>query len=260
MARIKALSTAQVTRERYSTKLDLFAREFQTEDKLRKVVADLFRKMGHEGVRITHGCNEKGKDIIFYCEGPLGEKRLFACVIKNGPITGQAEDLRCGAPTLVHRILQSVVNQIQEAFNEPLASGKGADQWVDTVYVISPYECPPTTVDSVKGTLQRSGQITFVCGQALLELFADHWREFLWFESTVLLSYLSALRKGLEEDYALATLILRKSFLENSPGSLSELYVEPTFQRELEIHAINGQQLISICCRASEKTAKSRST
>jgi hypothetical protein len=113
----------------YSTKLDLFAREFQTEDKLRRVLADLLRKIGHEGVRITHGTNEKGKDIVFYCDGPLGEKRLFACVVKNGPITGQAEDLRTGAPTLVHRILQGVINQIQEAFSEPLPSGRGVDQW-----------------------------------------------------------------------------------------------------------------------------------
>src|SRR6266550_7716039 len=83
----------------YATQLDLFAREFQTEDHLRRVVADLFRKMGHVGVRITHGANEKGKDIVFYSSGPLEEKRLFACVIKNDPITGKADDHRHGAPT-----------------------------------------------------------------------------------------------------------------------------------------------------------------
>jgi len=248
MAQSNAPTLAQqrISQSGYSTRLDLFAREFQNEDKLRRVVADLLRKIGHEGVRITHGPNEKGKDIVFYCNGPLGEKRLFACVIKNSPITGQAEDVQRGAPALVHRILQGVLNQIQQAFNEPLASGKGTDQWVDTVYVISPYECSPTTIDSVKGALQRSGQITFVCGQSLLELFADHWREFLWFESTVLLSYLSALRKGLEEDYALATLILRKSYLENSPGSLSELYVQPTFHRELKSYTITGHHSLNL--------------
>ena len=245
-SKLRRAALQRVPETSYSTKLDLFACEFGTEDKLRKVVADLFRKMGHEGVRIPHGPNEKGKDIVFYCNGPLGEKRLFACVVKNSPITGQAEDLRAGAPTLVNRILQSVVNQVQQAFNEPLPSGKGIDQWVDTVYVISPYECSPTTIDSVKGTLQRSGQITFVCGQTLLELFAEHWREFLWFESTVLLSYLSALRKGLEEDYALANLILRKSYLANSPGSLSELYVEPTFLRELKTHRLIGQHGLNL--------------
>ena len=219
----------------HTTKLDLFTKEFQSEDKLRRVIADLFRKMGHTGVRITHGTNEKGKDIVFYSSGPLGEKRLFACVIKNDPITGQAEDFKTGAPTIVHQI-QGVINQINAAFSESLADGRGADQRVDSVYVITPYECPIATVDSVKSCLQRGGQIAFICGQELLELFAEHWPEFLWLESNVLLSYLSALRKGLDDDYALANLILRKSYFANTPGGLTDLYVTPAFQRRLNTY------------------------
>jgi len=218
--------------DHYVPKLDLFAKEFKSEAHLRTVLADLLRKMGHTGVRITHGATEKGKDIVFYSEGPLGEKRLFACVVKNEPITGQAEDLTSGAPTLVHRI-QGVLNQTESAFSEPLANGRGTDERVDTVYIISPYECSQPTIDSVKTRLQRSGQITFKCGSELLDLFAKHWPEFLWFGSTVLLSYLSVLRKGLEEDYALASLILQKSYLATSPGSLADLYVEPEFYADL---------------------------
>jgi hypothetical protein len=230
----------------YATQVDLFAREFQSEDHLRKVVADLFRKMGHAGVKITHGPNEKGKDIIFYSSGPLGEKRLFACVVKNDPITGRADDHHAGAPTIVNTA-RTVTNQIQAAFNEPLPDAKGADAWVDSVYVISPYESSPAAVDSVKTTLQRSGQIFFICGQALLELFAKHWPEFLWFESTVLVSYLSALRKNIESDYALANLILQKSaYLEASSSSSFDLYVKPTFYRELRPHRLTIQELLTI--------------
>jgi hypothetical protein len=218
--------------DHYVPKLDLFAKEFKSEAHLRTVLADLLRKMGHTGVRITHGATEKGKDIVFYGEGPLGEKRLFACVVKNEPITGQADDLTSGAPTLVHQI-QGVLNQTESAFSEPLANGRGTDERVDTVYIISPYECSQPTIDSVKTRLQRSGQITFKCGPELLDLFAKYWPEFLWFGSTVLLSYLSVLRKGLEEDYALASLILQKSYLATSPGSLADLYVEPEFYAEL---------------------------
>lgn len=243
--------------DQYVTKLALFAREFQLEDRLRRVVADLLTKMGHKGVRITHGPNEKGKDIVFKAPGPLGEMKLFACVVKNTPITGQAEDLISGAPTIVHRVQQGVLNQIQQAFNEPLPNGRGADELVDGVYVISPYECPTTAIDSVKASLQRSGQIRFVCGRELLELFADHWPEFLWFESSVLLSHLSALRKGLQDDYALAGLILRKSFLAASPSGLADLYVEPRFHRELkhyqcsEIPVLN-LRLLEGTCRLAE--------
>src|ERR1700723_3997635 len=109
---------------RYTTQIELFAREFRDEPHLRGVLADLFRKMGHSGVRITHGAGEKGKDIVFYSEGPLGERRLFACVVKHKAITGQANDHKTGAPTLVDE-LQTVVNQIQSAFSEPLPDGKG---------------------------------------------------------------------------------------------------------------------------------------
>jgi hypothetical protein len=57
---------------------------------------------------------------------------LFACVIKNDPITGKADDHRHGAPTIVS-VARTVVNQIQAAFNEPLSGTKGADEWVDSV-------------------------------------------------------------------------------------------------------------------------------
>ncbi len=231
----------------HSTQVDLFAQEFQSEDHLRRVVADLFRKMGHVGVRITHGANEKGKDIIFYRSGPLDENRLFACVVKNDPITGQADDHLSGAPTIVHSITRGVINQIQMAFDEPFPSAKATDEWVDCVYVISPYDCSSAAMDSVKTALQRSGQITFVCGQKLLELFAKYWPEFLWFESTVLVSYLSALRKNIEADHALANLILQKSaYLEASPSSLFDLYVEPTFYRKLSIYRLAVQERLTV--------------
>lgn len=234
-----------VTRGGYVSQLELFAREFKSEAQLRKVLADLLRKMGHTGVRITHGTNEKGKDIVFYSQGPLGEQRLFACVVKNEPITGQVDNHTSGAPTLVRQI-QGVLNEIESAFAEPLPNGRGTEEWVDSVYVISPYECTSATIDSVKTRLQRGGQISFKCGSELLDLFAKHWREFLWFESTILLSYLSVLRKGLEEDYALANLILQKSYLAASPGSLSDLYVEPKFYRELREFRVAGEHSLNL--------------
>lgn len=218
--------------EQYTGQIELFAREFRDEAHLRRVLADLFLKMGHSGVRITHGPGEKGKDIVFYCDGPMGERRLFGCVVKAQPINGRADDHKNGAPTLVDE-LQTVVNQVNSAFTEPLADGKGRDEWVDSVYVISPYDCATSTIDSVKTRLQRSGQIKFVCGSDLMDLFVRHWRDFLWFGSSILVSYLSTLRKGLEENYALAGLILGNPYLGESPSSWTDLYVAPQFHREL---------------------------
>jgi hypothetical protein len=242
-----ASSGKQRTTDRlvHSTRLDLFAQAFPTEDYLRTVLADLFRKMGHTGVRITHGSNEKGKDIVFYREGPLHEKKFFACVVKNAPLTGQAEDHRNGAPTIVAAITQGVLNQITSAFNEPAPDNKGGEERFDTVYVISPYECSVAARDSVKGSLERSGQIHLICGQQLLELFIAHWPEFLWFESAVLTSYLSALHQNADSDRELANLILQKSYLQSAANSILDRYVEPTCYRDLRPRQLVIDELMS---------------
>jgi hypothetical protein len=219
----------RVKSEPYLTKLDRFAREFDSEDTLRRVLADLFRKMGHHGVQITHGSAEKGKDIIFFSTGPMGEDKVFACAVKNQAISGRADDAE-GAMT--------IANQARQALDAPIPNGKGINLWIDTVYIISPYECALTTMESVRSTLERSRQIDFLCGQRLLELFARHWPEFLWFESTILLSYLSALRNGVTDDYALANLVLQKALLARAPGTIKERYVQPTLRRELSNTAL----------------------
>ncbi len=211
-------------KEPYRTKLDLFAQEFDSEDKLLKVLSDLFRKMDHEGVQITHGAAENGKDIVFFARGPLKERKVFACAVKNRPISGRADDPN-GAMT--------IVNQARQALESPISDGKGGDLWIDTVYIITPYECAPATMNSVKDTLKRHGQIEFLCGQRLLELFAEYWPEFLWFESSILSSYLNELRSGLTDDYELAKLVLQKAFLAAAPGTIKQRYVEPTLGREL---------------------------
>jgi hypothetical protein len=223
----------------YQTKLDRFARGFESENHLRRAIADLLGRMKYTGVRITHGALEKGKDIVFYHDGPFGEKRLFACVVKREPITGQADDHKNGAPTIVNAVVQGVINQIHSALDSPIADGRGKEERVDSVYVISPYECPPTTIESVKEQLQRSGQIHFFCGHALLELFLKHWEDFLLFDSNVLLSYLTGLRRGLNDDRALVNMILRKPFLGKPLASPLDRYVEPQFIREIHPIQLN---------------------
>ncbi len=214
------------SKQAYTTDLDRFAHEFDSEDKLRRVITDLLGKMGREEVRITHGQIERGKDIVFYAKGGMDEKRLFACVIKNQPITGNVESLS-GAKV--------VLSQAEQAFDEPYVNLKGVEERVDCVYIISPYECSTTAIESIKTRLQRLGQVDFFCGRKLLDLFVQHWPEFLLFESGLLLSYLSNLRAGLEEDRALMNLVMRKANLSEAPRSFSETYIQPTFCRSFSI-------------------------
>lgn len=72
--------------------LKRFAESFKSEDELRKHVATLLTKMRTQGVQITHGTQEYGKDIIFYAPDAFNNWVLNACVIKNTKITGSADD------------------------------------------------------------------------------------------------------------------------------------------------------------------------
>src|SRR5438105_3699177 len=90
-----------------------FSREFDTEEGLRNALATLLRRMGRDEVRITHGGNEKGKDIVFYGPSGLLERSLFACVVKNERIVGSITS-RTSAKAVLH--------QAEQAFSEPFVN------------------------------------------------------------------------------------------------------------------------------------------
>jgi hypothetical protein len=182
--------------------LGRFAQEFRDEAHLRSVLRDLLTRSGAKGVRITHGTNEHGKDIVFYKEGGLSKDVLYACVVKKDRITGRA-DSSGGA--------QTVLNQALQALNEPYtdpATGKEAK--VHSVYIVCPNECTPEAVESIKQQLrEQARRIEFICGIDLLTLFQENWPDFLRFESAVLTRYLSTLSAGLSVDNALISLLTR---------------------------------------------------
>jgi hypothetical protein len=112
--------------------LTQFARVFQDEEALRKSIATLFRHRSDvTGVEITHGSLERGKDIVFYAYDPVGERKLHACVIKHGKITGSADSDR-GA--------LNVLTQVTQALENPYLNPAGQNDDVSQVYVMTPHE------------------------------------------------------------------------------------------------------------------------
>jgi hypothetical protein len=60
--------------------LHRFAEAFKSEDDLRKHLAALSNKMPHtQGVQITHGAQEYGRDIVFYAPDGFDNWQLNAC-------------------------------------------------------------------------------------------------------------------------------------------------------------------------------------
>ena len=185
----------------------------------------LLRKMGREDVRITHGASEKGKDIVFYGPSGLLERSLFACVVKNERIVGSI-----GNRTSAKEVLQ----QAEQAFSEPFVNpNNGQLERVKGVYIISPHESPQSAVESIASELNRRGPVEFFCGSRLFGLFSDYWKEFLLFDSSLLVSYLSSLKSALNRDQHMIELFIRNSLLSEVPHEFREMYVQQTFSHRL---------------------------
>lgn len=207
-----------------SPTLDLhkFSEAFKSEDDLRKKLQVLLTRMPRtQGVEITHGTQEYGKDIIFYSPDGFDEWVLNACVVKNEKISGSADD-SAGARNIFH--------QVEQALDTPLVKSTGEEVRVARVYVISPFDCPQTTMRSIQGKLMaRSGQVDFLCGYRLLEKFAKYWAEFIAFESTLLGSYVASLQRGFDESDPVNFLMAQHNILAGAGKTLGAVYVRQGF-------------------------------
>ena len=205
--------------------LTSFANSFKSEAHLTQILVELLRRMGREGVQNLHGQQEFGKDIIFYAPGGFHERRLYACVVKNFKLTGGMDSDR-GVRTVFH--------QAEAAFDTPVTTPKGHAEYVESVYIIAPFDCTQVAMAAIREKLQeRSGQVTFLCGAALLELFICHWPDFVLFDSGTLTKYLSGLPSTFATDSALTNLVRRYTLLSDAVKPLTQVYVQRDFHEVL---------------------------
>lgn len=213
---------------RLTGELERFQSLFSNESELTKTLASLLRRLPNiSGVQITHGPRELGKDIVFYSSGPLAEKRLNACVVKNIKISGSV-DSKTGAMTILH--------QVQQALDNPYITGTGTPEQVSFVYVINPFELSQTATQSIQGSLAKHcGQVSFLCGGNLLDLFKEYWPEFLVFESGILGAYVASVYRQIEKDDPVSTLIEQQALIATVAVSFKEVYVRQTFMQEFTL-------------------------
>jgi len=67
------------------------------------------------------------------------------------------------------------------------------------VYVMAPYDCSQSTMDSIDERLKKES-VTFFCGAKLVDLFKENYPELLVFNSSLLSSYVAKLKRGLDDD------------------------------------------------------------
>jgi NACHT domain len=216
---------------------------FPSEALLQQAIARLLIRMPDiTGVQILQGTQEIGKDIIFYIRGGFGESVLCACVVKNKKITGDAGKSE-GART--------ILLQTQQAFDSPHLDASGRDVYVERVYIVTPFDLPPATISSISGRLrERAGQIIFIGGTTLLDLFKKYWPDFLADEANTTENYLGLLAKKYEEDNVLPK-IASQYHLGEIDAASKKIYVQQILHREIYSYCSGDVLIKSIPNKAS---------
>jgi hypothetical protein len=201
--------------------IERFANSFPNEYVLQERLETLFSKIPSvSGVKILQGTQEYGKDLVFYERGTCGERRLIACVVKNDKISGSIS-AQSGA--------SRVLFQVRQALKNAYVGAKGEAEFVNHVYVITPWPCSQEAMNSIKGELESAkGQVQFVCGRDLFDLFHQFWPSYIYFESNLLSLYLATVEQ-LDENSAFANLMTRGGFVVEGIASLSRIYIPQSF-------------------------------
>lgn len=212
-----------------------FAGAFENETALTRAIADLLRRMGREAVQVCHGVQEYGKDIVFYVPDGFGKPGLQACVIKNTKISGDmASDDG----------IRTVLNQAQTALSTPWINGRGEEESIESVYIISPYECSQGSMRAISRDLvHRLGQVKFICGSDLFDAFAHYWPDFVLFESGTLTKYLSSVPKTVTIDSTVTSLVHRYANMSSDVKPMSQVYVHRDFREVLLAFSIGDKSL-----------------
>lgn len=157
-------------------------RKISQEANLREVLMNLFDRMGLQPV-LTHGSIEHGKDIVCCETNAFSVTEWSAFVVKRGKITGATS----GSASL-----QTILNQVSEAFIHPYADAKSARKVrINKVFVVSNDEILPTAREKIpeKAASLPNGaapNISFMDGADLVTLLDEYWPEFWDTRSEVL--------------------------------------------------------------------------
>jgi hypothetical protein len=200
--------------------------EFTTESVLQQAIAGLLARLPNvEGVQITQGARELGKDIIFVSKGPLGESLMCACVVKNHAITGNVDSSK-GART--------VLFQAQQALDTPFVDGSGHDSWIHRVYIVTPCTMSQESLASIRGRLaEKSGNTVFIFGSELFELFKKWWPDFMPEEASALSRHFKSTASSLAQNPINDLAELYNLNIEAKPSE--QIYVAQDFVRRFPV-------------------------
>lgn len=141
----KKETTKNKTFKSVKAKLEFIQKEcYETE--LFEDLAVLFKQKGFNNVKITHGPNEFGKDLIFskYDED-FEEDKWYAVIVKNKPAT--QNDFVNG---------NEISNQINVALSEPYTNPKGEQKVISKLFIVINGTVTPNATQLISKFIQPS--------------------------------------------------------------------------------------------------------
>lgn len=203
-------------------KLEFLQKEcYETE--LFEDLAVLFKQKGFNNVRITHGPNEFGKDLVFSkYDDVFEEDKWFAVIVKNKPAT--QNDFVNG---------NEISNQINVALSEPYTNPKGEEKIISQLFIVINGTVTPNATKLISKFIEPSilPNIKIWDYQALKEQIERHTKEsFLDNNEPFLNLYTSEQTKRLS-DISISNNVFDMKF-----EDIDEIFVnvQTTYSRELK--------------------------
>ena len=175
------------------------------EAELRAALREMFeRALSDADVHLTHGNQERGKDLVIVQRQPFGEE-VFALVVKCGKLTAEAK-----GP------VDTVISQARMAYEmDAQIPTRLAGVEVNDVWIVASGNITNGAKDRVRAQLPVF-RPRFFDSDALDDLFVEHYPE-VYFHGQ-LLAYIDETAAALESDHL---------YFSDAAATLSDVFVEP---------------------------------
>ena len=205
------------------SKQDILLRLHES-DFQRDVVIPLLKNLGYTNVRLRHGPNEYGKDIICQFQTPLSRLNV-AVVVKRGHLSA-AISPKTTAKKPVNK-LADVREQVHQAFNIPIDDASDSSQTsVNSVMVWISGNMRSNVHHQVVHDLGNNyANVQFKDGPATVELLDDIYPQYWTIGDYSLSTYFSNARAKYSQLQELLALGLR-----DSTRQLPSVFVEPRIE------------------------------
>lgn len=193
-------------------------KEFRNEKEFREFLIDFLKKKGFTNVMHTHrfGSPEQGKDIIAKYPHSLEGDDWYAFVVKIGRIGGGTNEI------------ETIKNQIKQAFEYPYSGIDGKKQKINKVKVVTNENFTGGAQSQLSSSPELSmyNNFSFWWNETLIPLIDDCYSDFWLPGDAIIKEYSKNFRKKLLSEIEIRELAVRK-IDDKKIQKLLDIFIEP---------------------------------